>query len=104
MRRPSTRTVRTVRGIALTLLAAVVLLGGVAYGVQAMNAKPDFGVSASPSSQVTTQGNSAVYTLTLTPSGGFAGSVSLSVSGLPSGATATFTSNPVSITSPSAGS
>jgi len=55
----------------------------------------NFSLSASPSSQTVTGGNSASYTATITPSGGFTGSVTLSVSGLPSGATARFSVNPV---------
>jgi hypothetical protein len=58
-------------------------------------ASPNFSLSASPGSQTLTAGNSTSYTATVTPSGGFTGSVTLSVSGLPSGAGATFSSNPV---------
>ena len=43
-----------------------------------------------------TQGNSTSYTVNVASSGGFAGTVGLSVSGLPQGATAIF--NPTSIT------
>ncbi|HEX4919342.1 MAG TPA: galactose oxidase-like domain-containing protein, partial [Candidatus Bathyarchaeia archaeon] len=59
-------------------------------------AQSDFSVSATPSSQTVTQGNGTSYTVNVAPSGGFAGTVGLSVSGLPQGATATF--NPTSIT------
>ncbi len=55
----------------------------------------DFTVSATPASQNVLQGGNAPYNVTVTPSGGFVGQVSLSVSGLPSGALATF--NPTSI-------
>lgn len=55
----------------------------------------NFSLSAALSSQTVTAGNSAGYTATITPSGGFTGSVTLSVSGLPSGATARFSVNPV---------
>jgi len=58
--------------------------------------QPDFAVSATPSSQNVPQGNSTSYTVNVASSGGFAGTVGLSVSGLPQGATATF--NPTSIT------
>src|SRR5262245_28058919 len=51
---------------------------------------PDFSVSASPASQTVTQGNGTTYTVTVTPTGGFAGTVDLTISGLPAGATATF--------------
>jgi uncharacterized membrane protein len=59
-------------------------------------ATPDFSVSASPASQTVVQGNPTSYTVTVTPSGGFTGSVTLNVSGLPSGTTATFSPNPIS--------
>jgi uncharacterized membrane protein len=59
-------------------------------------AQPDFSVSATPSSQSVTQGATTSYTVNVASSGGFAGTVGLSVSGLPQGATATF--NPTSIT------
>jgi thermitase len=57
---------------------------------------PDFSLSASPTSQTVVRGMSAAYTVTVTPSGGFNGTVGFSVSGLPSGATGTF--NPASVT------
>ena len=56
---------------------------------------PDFSVSASPASQTVVQGNQTSYTVTVTPSGGFNGPVSLSLSALPAGANATFTPNPI---------
>jgi len=59
-------------------------------------ATPNFSLSATPSSQTVTQGNGTSYTATVTPSGGFTGSVTLSASGLPSGASATFSPNPIS--------
>ena len=65
---------------------------------------PNFAVSASPSSQTIAPGGKATYTVTITPSGGFTGSVTLSAKNLPSGATASFSPNPVSITSSAAAS
>jgi hypothetical protein len=53
----------------------------------------DFALSATPSSRSLTvppDPNSTTYTITVTPSGGFTGAVALSVSGLPSGITASF--------------
>ena len=58
-------------------------------------ATPDFSLSASPASQTVTTGNSTSYTVTVTPSGGFSSDVTLSVSGVPSGASADFTPNPI---------
>jgi subtilase family serine protease len=55
----------------------------------------NFTLSDAPSSQTVAQGNPASYTATVTPSNGFTGSVALSASGLPTGATATFGTNPI---------
>jgi hypothetical protein len=41
------------------------------------------------------QGGSASYSITIVPTGGFTGAVTLGVSGLPAGSTATFSTNPV---------
>jgi hypothetical protein len=60
---------------------------------------PNFSLSASPASLAVTQGSSGNSTITVTPSGGFTGSVSLSASGLPAGVTATFGTNPTTSTS-----
>jgi hypothetical protein len=60
---------------------------------------PNFSLSASPASLTVTQGTSGNSTITVTPSGGFTGSVTLSASGLPSGVTATFGTNPTTSTS-----
>jgi hypothetical protein len=60
-----------------------------------VNAPPDFSISASPSSQTVTQGNSTTYTTTISALNGFTGTVSFSVSGLPTGATGSF--NPTSV-------
>jgi hypothetical protein len=57
---------------------------------------PGFEVLATPSSQSTGRSSSVNYTVTVSPSGGFAGTVALSASGLPTGATASL--NPTSIT------
>src|ERR1051326_1224973 len=60
---------------------------------------PNFSLSASPSSLTVTQGSSGNSTISVTPSGGFTGSVTLSASGLPTGVTATFGTNPTTGTS-----
>jgi len=59
----------------------------------------DFSLSVSPPSRTVRQGNAASYTVTITPANGFSGSVGLSVSGQPSGATATFTPDPTTTSS-----
>src|SRR6478609_7664329 len=60
---------------------------------------PNYTLSASPSSLTVTQGSSGSSTITVTPSGGFTGSVTLSASGLPSGVTASFGTNPTTSSS-----
>lgn len=57
--------------------------------------QPDFSLSASPASRTVVQGSGTSYTATVTASAGFSGTVGLSVSGLPAGATGTF--SPASI-------
>jgi len=55
-----------------------------------------FSVSASPASLTVQHGKNGSYSITITRTGGFAGAVALSVSGLPSGVTAAF--SPASVT------
>jgi hypothetical protein len=57
---------------------------------------PDFSITATPASQTVTAGAGTSYTTTVTASNGFTGVVSFSVSGLPTGAGASF--NPTSVT------
>src|SRR5207247_432559 len=63
------------------------------------NPQSDFTIAASPASQTVPQGGSTSYSVTIGPTGGFTGHVTLSVSGLPSGANASFTPNPATATS-----
>src|SRR6202034_4321497 len=60
---------------------------------------PSFTLSDSPSSLTITQGSSGTSTITVTDVGGFSGSVTLAASGLPSGVTAAFGTNPTTGTS-----
>jgi kumamolisin len=60
---------------------------------------PSFTLSDSPSSLTITQGSSGTSTITVTDIGGFTGSVTLAASGLPSGVTAAFSTNPTTGTS-----
>jgi hypothetical protein len=64
-----------------------------------VTAAPAFTLGASPSSRSVRRGNSTTYTVSIARGGGFASSVSLSVSGLKSGATGTFSPNPATGTS-----
>lgn len=56
---------------------------------------PDFSISATPSTQTVTAGGNTTYTVSTSALNGFTGSVSLGTSGLPTGATASF--SPASI-------
>jgi len=58
---------------------------------------PDFSLSASPASRSVVAGNSTTYTVTVTPTGGFTATVALSATGLPSGATASFSGSTLTI-------
>ncbi len=60
---------------------------------------PNFTLSANPSSLTITQGSQGTSTISITPSNGFSGSVTLSASGLPSGVTAAFSPNPATSSS-----
>ena len=60
---------------------------------------PNFTLSASPNSVTITQGSNGTSTITIAPSNGFSGSVTLSASGLPTGVTAGFSPNPTTSTS-----
>ncbi|MCA1815052.1 MAG: PQQ-dependent sugar dehydrogenase [Acidobacteria bacterium] len=65
-------------------------------------AQGDFALNFTPSTQVIIPGASATYTVTATPSGGFTGAISLSLAGLPSGATASFNPTSLNVTDASA--
>jgi len=65
----------------------------------AVTPAPSFSLSASPSKLTIRRSNTGHTTIAIAPSSGFAGAVSLSVSGLPNGATAAFSPNPASSSS-----
>ena len=60
---------------------------------------PDFSLTVTPSNQGVTHGSSISYGVTITPSGGFTGAVTLTAKGLPSGAAASFSANPTGTSS-----
>ncbi len=93
-----------------TILAAVdpiaALAGRVTTGgrLDVCNAIPSclprgagFSLDGTPNRQAVSVGGGTSYAVTITPAGGFRWSVSLSLSGLPSGASASFTPNPVDL-------
>jgi PKD repeat protein len=61
---------------------------------------PDFTISVSPTKRQIQMGGSTSYTVSLTPTNGFTGQVTLSVSGQPSGTTTSFSSNPLNVSAP----
>ena len=60
-----------------------------------VTAPPSFTISASPSSLSVAQGNQGTSTITTAISGGFNSAISLSTSGVPSGITVSFSTNPI---------
>jgi hypothetical protein len=60
---------------------------------------PNFTLSASPTSLSIAQSSNGTSTITVAPTGGFTGSVTLSASGLSSGVTAAFGTNPTTTSS-----
>ncbi len=89
------RTARSARQRPLlALLCVLVLAGASAVAAVAASKTPDFTIAATAHQSVY-PGQAGVYTVSITPTNGFSGNVSLSVSGLPAGATATFVTNPL---------
>jgi uncharacterized membrane protein len=58
-------------------------------------ASPDFSIAAAPSSLTITQGSNGTSTITITSLNGFNSATTLSATGLPSGVTGAFSTNPV---------
>lgn len=80
----------------LTITGATSTLSHTATAMLVVSGPPDFSVTASPSSQTVTQGNSTTYTASVGAISGYTGTVNLSVGGLPTGATASFSPTSVS--------
>jgi uncharacterized membrane protein len=91
----STATSTPVGTYPLTISATDGSLLYFTYATLAVTAQPTFSLSATPSSQTVIAGAPTTYTVSTSTTTGFTGVVSLSVSGLPSGATSAF--NPASI-------
>ncbi len=88
------RTAKRAGRLVLPLLGVLVLVL-----VAAASAVYADALGVSPASQSVQQGQPAGYTLTVAPTGGFTGGVSLTASGLPSGATASFAPSTVTVSS-----
>jgi hypothetical protein len=70
---------------------------GLVSALSGVTPTPDFALAVSPSSQTVTAGGSASYTVTISPSDGYNGTVGLSVTGLPGGATESFSGTTLNI-------
>jgi regulation of enolase protein 1 (concanavalin A-like superfamily) len=86
----------TKAGLAVTAHSNSELNSATFSSVAVTNIAADFAIDATPSSQSVQVGDGTTYTATVTPSGGFSGTVTFSVSGLPTGATGTFSPTSVS--------
>src|ERR1700732_848651 len=85
----------TIKAIAVATGFTQSAVGSAAYIISAPP-PPDFSVAATPASQSVTPGGNTTYTVTVGSLNGFGGVVTLSLSGLPTGATSGF--NPSTIT------
>jgi subtilisin family serine protease len=79
----------------LSSLAGKTLTGGRLNAAKAISScggtvSSDFSISAAPSSRKISPGGTATYTIKVTPSGGFSGTVAFSLSGQPADATVAF--------------
>ena len=72
------------------------------YSLSPAAVTADFTLAATPSSLTVAQGASGTDTITITPSGSFTSAVSFAATGLPSGVTATFASNVLTLAASSA--
>lgn len=61
------------------------------------SATPDFDINVAPATRAVVPTGSAQYTVTITPSAGFSGTVNLTATGLPAGASADFSPTSISI-------
>jgi hypothetical protein len=93
-------SVKTAAGLlpgtyALRVTATSGALTRTAFVSLQVSGPPDFTIDATPSAYTVTLGGTATYNLSVVGVNGFAGSTTLSVAGLPYGAKATFSVNPV---------
>ncbi len=83
----------------LTVTASSGLVSGTASVTVISVPAADFTLTVSPASVSVRRGRTATYVLTVTPSNGFSGAVTLSLSGQPAGSQVTFAPNPATSTS-----
>ena len=97
-RRFAPRSARTASRVLIVVVLAVIAAAGATIAV-AQSTKPGITLQSSPASQSVTRGQAATYTVTATSTGGFTGSVALTVSGLPNSSSAVFLPASVTLTS-----
>lgn len=90
-------TAGSIAGGPYTVTAASGSVSG-SVSVTVTGVMADFSLSVSPASVSVRRGGTATYTVTLKPSNGFSGSVTLRLSGQPSGSTVTISPNPATST------
>jgi uncharacterized repeat protein (TIGR01451 family) len=85
----------------ISSLSGKTITGGRLNAARAVGAAlgPDYAILVNPLTRSVPQGGSTTYTVTLSPSNGFSDPVTLAVTGLPSGATGTFSPTPATTTS-----
>jgi hypothetical protein len=76
--------------LALTLLGVVAIVAAGAFAVYAATKKPDFKIAVTPTSKTVVKGAATNYDLKITPVRKFKKALSLTVTGLPRGATASW--------------
>lgn len=82
----------------ISALAGITTTGGrlnVNRALSSCTGTPDFTLSATPGTQTISPGGNTSFTISSAPVGGFNGNVGLTVTGLPNGATGTFTVDPI---------
>jgi hypothetical protein len=78
----------------LLVVAGLAAVVGIGATVSAASTKPDFAVTASPHAMSVERGNHVHFDVAMTRSNGFHGDIALTVSGLPAGASGTFSASP----------
>ncbi|HST79224.1 MAG TPA: carboxypeptidase regulatory-like domain-containing protein [Verrucomicrobiae bacterium] len=91
------QAVASASGYALSAASVTLSTGVITTKNFVLGTAANFAITASPASQTITSGQPTTYTVQVTPAQGFTSAVTLSASGLPTGASASF--NPASITS-----
>ena len=81
-------------------VSTITISGGRLNAARALGApaSPDFTMTVTPATRTVVRGSSASYSITINASGGFNGTVALATTGVPTGATVTFTPTSTSTT------